>query len=78
MTTDTLKVSFAASGVKSNIAPGTTLTLSIEQVRGPPTTSVQTGFYFTTLSAYGNLIDQSDPTKKIELKVNTPLVGSAA
>lgn len=77
-TSDRLSVLFSKSGVISDIAAGTQLVFAVDQVRGPPTTTPQGGFTFATMSANGNVIDQSNATKPIVLSVAEPLYGSPA
>ena len=55
-TTDILRVSFN-NLLSSDIAALTTLSFTVEGVRGPPTTSAVTGFSFKTTSSTGATID---------------------
>lgn len=56
-TGDRLTVLLARSNLFAEIQPGAELSFIVDQVRGPPTTTAQSGFSFATLVKSGNVID---------------------
>ena len=76
-TSDTLRVFFDGL-LLSAVPPNTALSFSVNGVRGPPTTSIVTGFNFKTTSKLGEMIDETAAGTQIELKVNAAAVSQSS